>query len=90
VVYAYAWNGTLPASSSTSDLLEIWVIRNGQVLNSGITCSLQVAGSGAILTLQRYSSTSTFAVQDMDGIVATVTLNPADSVDALSFYWVKD
>lgn len=90
VVYAYVDNGTFPPGSPPSDLIEVWVIRNGQVLNSGITCSLPVQDNSAIsLQLQRCESTSTFAVQDGDGIVATATLNPADTIYALSFFLVK-
>jgi hypothetical protein len=92
VVYAYDLNGTLPVgSSTTSDLVEVWVIRNGQVINSGISCSLTVQNPATPQQLQqqRCESLSTFAVQDGDGIIATVTLNPADEVLALSFFLVK-
>jgi hypothetical protein len=89
VVYAYAVNGTLPVGpSTTSDLVEVWVIRNGQVLSpAAITCSLPV--QTATLQLDRCESSSTFAVQDGDNIVATVTLNAADSIGAMSFFLVK-
>jgi hypothetical protein len=75
------------ANSSTSDPVEVWVIRNGQVLNSGISCSLTLTNAP---TLQRCESTSTFALLDRDGIFATVTVNPKDEIVNMSFFAVKN
>lgn len=86
VVYAVVQNS---ATSSTSDPVEVWVFRNGQVLNSGISCSLTIQPSSAP-ALQRCESASTFSVQDLDGIFATVTLNATDIIGNMNFLLVKD
>ncbi|HTA24061.1 MAG TPA: hypothetical protein VK763_11040 [Terriglobales bacterium] len=88
VVYGYPENLAVPPPPLGTDVIEVWVIRNGQVLNSGITCSLQVQ-TGANFSQQRCESSSTFAIQDGDGIIATITVNPADYVLALTFLLVK-
>jgi hypothetical protein len=85
VVYAYANN---PTTAGTGDLIEIWTVRNGQISNTGISCTLPVQVS-ATPTLQRCESSSTFSVQDEDGIVASVTLNPGDNFGNLALYLVK-
>ncbi len=91
VVYAYTYNSTVPAGSSLSDSVEVWVIRNGQVLNSNISCPIPVQTTFPNNTVlqERCESASTFALQDGDGIFATITLNPDDQVIALSFFVVK-
>jgi hypothetical protein len=88
VVYGYPTNLAVPPPPLSSDLVEIWVIRNGQVLNSGITCSIAVQ-IGSNFSQQRCESSSTFAVQDGDAIFATITLNPADYCSSLAFFLVK-
>lgn len=88
VVYGYPENLAVPPPPLGTDMIEVWVIRNGQVLNSGITCQLQVQ-TGANFSQQRCESSSTFAVQDGDAIIATITLNPADYALALTVFLAK-
>jgi hypothetical protein len=86
----YATSGNVGPLTGASDPVEVWVIRNGQVLNSGITCQLSVSIiSTSPASTQRCESTTTFAVQDGDGIIATVTLNPGDAIFGMTFYLVK-
>ncbi len=76
--------------SSPGDLVEVWVLRNGQVLNTGISCALPNQGNTTTATAQRCQSTSSFAVGDGDDIIATMTVNPNEEVWAMSFYLVKN
>jgi hypothetical protein len=90
VAFGYAINGTIPSGPTANDLVEVWVIRNGQVLSTGVSCGLPVQSNSATLQVQRCESSATFNVQDSDGIVATVTLNPADQLSAMNFFLVKN
>jgi hypothetical protein len=80
VVYGSAGSG----SGTGTALIEVWVLRSGAVISTGITCSLPVTplplGQPA-----RCTSTQTFSVQDEDQIVGTITIDNAFLTNVIFF-----
>jgi hypothetical protein len=68
--------GSAGTNSSGSAVIEVWVLRNGAVMNTGITCSLTVT-TAPNAPPTRCTSTTSFSVQDEDQIVGTITINNA-------------
>lgn len=67
------------ATGATSGLVEVFVIRAGQVVPTGISCTLG-------LTRRCEDAVHTFAVVDGDGLVLTVTNQPGDNLQYVQVY----
>ncbi len=65
-----------------SGIVEVWVIRAGTVLPTGISATL-----GSSREVQ--DASDTFTVQDQDQIVMTVTVGPTDQINNLQWYLGK-
>jgi hypothetical protein len=80
VVYGSA--GT--SSGAGTALIEVWVLRSGAVMNTGITCSLSVTPF-PLGQPTRCTSTQTFTVQDEDQVVGTITIDNAFITNVVFF-----
>jgi hypothetical protein len=85
VVYAAPGSGT----GGGTELVEVWVLRAGTVMSTGISCTLPVHPF-PIGAAERCIGTETFSVQDEDQIVGTVTIGPNDFINGLTFFLVKN
>jgi hypothetical protein len=65
-----------------SGLVEVWVLRAGQVLPTGISATL-----GSNREVQ--DASDSFAVQDQDQIILTITVGPTDQINNLQWYLGK-
>lgn len=68
-------------AGSTSALAEVWVIRGGTVINTGLSATLGVSN--------RADTVTTFPVLDGDYTVVTLTIQPGDDVKGFQYYLTK-
>jgi hypothetical protein len=68
----------------TPVIVTVWVKRSGTALSTGITCALAVGNDEQIC-----QSTATFAVQNLDRVLVTISRNDGDSLVNLNAAFTK-